>query len=349
MYTPTYLKRAIPACNKLGSRSTQRLQQLPSCPHYLRLCPPHIPRSNSPALPSRLIATMEAEKPVADPAAALKRGDWKHAEITDLRSPCPVLNSLANHGFIPRDGRNITSDDFTKAFQEVLGLAPDTALALTKPALMLHTGQHATTDPVPAPPESTRSSWFPNFLMSKLPGLPTLDTEFGMGLRDAGQVNEAGQPVLNLDQLCRHGAVEHDVSLSRNDHGQGDNTSPQPFLLEQLFQSSTDGKVMTIADFARLRHKRLEQQKRDNPELQFGVREAILAFGESALILCVWGASLSGGYDKIPVEYLKALFGEERLPFQEGWGRRTIPVTLAEVTANSTYLQGLTLFESYRS
>jgi hypothetical protein len=25
----------------------------------------------------------------------------------DLRSPCPALNSMANHGILPRDGRDI--------------------------------------------------------------------------------------------------------------------------------------------------------------------------------------------------------------------------------------------------
>ncbi|KAJ7041654.1 Cloroperoxidase, partial [Mycena alexandri] len=27
---------------------------------------------------------------------------------TDLRGPCPGLNTLANHGYLPRDGRNVT-------------------------------------------------------------------------------------------------------------------------------------------------------------------------------------------------------------------------------------------------
>ncbi|KAJ6257082.1 Chloroperoxidase [Drechslerella dactyloides] len=277
----------------------------------------------------------------------IKIGEWRQAEMTDLRSPCPVVNALANHGYIPRDGRNVTSAHFLRAFQDVLGLAPDTAHGLTKPAFLLHLGQPPPPPTADDAPQPHSSSWFPFF--NRLPGLPTMDTEFNLGLRDAGQVNDAGVPVLNLDQLSRHGAVEHDVSLTRNDFAQGDNTSPQPFLLDQLFAAASDGKLVTIADFARLRHTRLEQQKRDNPDLKFGVREAILAFGEAALILCVWGASRAGGYDKIPVEYLKALFGQERLPFDEGWQRRTIPVTLAEVTANSTYLQGLTLFESYRS
>ncbi|KAL0564181.1 hypothetical protein V5O48_017874 [Marasmius crinis-equi] len=33
---------------------------------------------------------------------------WKAPGPDDLRSPCPGLNTLANHGFLPRDGRNIS-------------------------------------------------------------------------------------------------------------------------------------------------------------------------------------------------------------------------------------------------
>ncbi|PBK73314.1 Cloroperoxidase [Armillaria solidipes] len=33
---------------------------------------------------------------------------WQARGASDLRSPCPGLNTLANHGFLPRDGRNIT-------------------------------------------------------------------------------------------------------------------------------------------------------------------------------------------------------------------------------------------------
>ncbi|KAF3942258.1 Chloroperoxidase [Dactylella cylindrospora] len=278
----------------------------------------------------------------------LKRGEWKHPEITDLRGPCPVINSLANHGYIPRDGRNVTCDEFQKVFQEVLGLAPDLAIGLSKPVYLLHTGQEEDKKASESSEtqEQKNTSWFHGFF--KLPSLPTIDSQSSLGLRNAGQVNEKGEPVLNLDQLSRHGAIEHDVSLVRKDFAQGDNTSIQPDLLEQLLKASSDGKVFTIANAAHLRNERLKQQRKENSELQFGLREAVLAFGEVALIMCVWGVSVKDGYDKIPVEYLKALFGEERLPFEEGWQRRTIPVTLAELTANSTYLQGTALLDSFR-
>ena len=35
---------------------------------------------------------------------------------SDLRSPCPVLNMLCNHGFLPRDGRGISKEHLQHTF-----------------------------------------------------------------------------------------------------------------------------------------------------------------------------------------------------------------------------------------
>lgn len=40
------------------------------------------------------------------------------------RSPCPMLNSLANHGFIPRNGRNVSIDQLVNALDEALNVSP---------------------------------------------------------------------------------------------------------------------------------------------------------------------------------------------------------------------------------
>ncbi|KAF3089560.1 hypothetical protein TWF706_010417 [Orbilia oligospora] len=276
----------------------------------------------------------------------LKRGEWKHPEITDLRGPCPIINSLANHGFIARDGRNITADEIMKAFQEELGLGLDVAFGLTKPPFTLHTQEdesEGSTERVETPP-----GYFHGFF-NKLPGLPTINSESRIGLRNPGQVNERGEPVLNLDQLKRHGAVEHDVSLVRRDFAQGDNTTIQPDLLHDLLASASDsgngGKIFTIQDFAQFRNRRLEQQKRENSKLNFGLREAILAFGEVALVMSVWGAKSVTEYDRVPFEYIKAIFEEERFPYREGWVKRNVPLTLPELIANSTYLQASALYD----
>lgn len=40
------------------------------------------------------------------------------------RSPCPYLNTLANHGFLPRDGFNITREQTNNAFDIVFNVDP---------------------------------------------------------------------------------------------------------------------------------------------------------------------------------------------------------------------------------
>lgn len=53
-----------------------------------------------------------------------------NTNATYSRSPCPGLNSLANHGYLPRDGRNITSAVLKEAIQSIFMLADDTTAVL---------------------------------------------------------------------------------------------------------------------------------------------------------------------------------------------------------------------------
>ncbi|KAJ3566691.1 heme-thiolate peroxidase [Xylaria arbuscula] len=36
------------------------------------------------------------------------RGEWIAPQEGDVRGPCPMLNTLANHGYLPRDGKGIS-------------------------------------------------------------------------------------------------------------------------------------------------------------------------------------------------------------------------------------------------
>lgn len=45
------------------------------------------------------------------------------------RGPCPMMNTLANHGFLHRDGMNLTEDVVINALKD--GLNFDTSLAET--------------------------------------------------------------------------------------------------------------------------------------------------------------------------------------------------------------------------
>ncbi|KAE9581201.1 putative sterigmatocystin biosynthesis peroxidase stcC [Colletotrichum fructicola] len=47
-----------------------------------------------------------------------ERGEWAPAGPDDFRGPCPMMNTLANHGFLPRDGRNLTQDTVVNALKD---------------------------------------------------------------------------------------------------------------------------------------------------------------------------------------------------------------------------------------
>lgn len=49
---------------------------------------------------------------------------YQPARPTDSRSPCPALNALANHGYLPRDGKNIPPELFQRVLQVGLNFIP---------------------------------------------------------------------------------------------------------------------------------------------------------------------------------------------------------------------------------
>ncbi|KAI0677110.1 Cloroperoxidase [Trametes maxima] len=54
----------------------------------------------------------------------------------DSRSPCPALNALANHGYLPRDGRNLSPSQLAHAIEHVYGLSPLFAALLSYGGVM---------------------------------------------------------------------------------------------------------------------------------------------------------------------------------------------------------------------
>ncbi|TVY84120.1 putative sterigmatocystin biosynthesis peroxidase [Lachnellula suecica] len=62
---------------------------------------------------------------------------WVAPGPNDLRSPCPLLNSLANHNIIPHDGRNITISILETAFTKYINVGNDVAIGVGGPALLL--------------------------------------------------------------------------------------------------------------------------------------------------------------------------------------------------------------------
>lgn len=118
---------------------------------------------------------------------------------TDLRSPCPMLNTLANHGFIARDGRNIKSEELFDALM-LMGAPP------TVTVLIL------------------------NFVYSQLQEAHPQDSLFAQF---------KSLKTLDLDRLTVFGVLEHDVSLTRPDStmlGHADTSRVVPEYVERMIR-----------------------------------------------------------------------------------------------------------------
>ncbi|KAK3325127.1 Chloroperoxidase [Apodospora peruviana] len=262
--------------------------------------------------------------------ATLARGTYAPPNsATDVRSPCPVINALANHGYLPRDGRNVSASELQTAMRKVVGLSLPLAALLSNPIFLEH-------HPVPEGQDPKSPSLITK-LWAALHNPWAVFPDFAM--RHPGQVDATGRPVMDLDQLALHGKVEHDVSLTRLDIAQGDNLTSQPELVKTLLDASSDGgKTLSIEDLAALRKRRIEKQREDNPSLTYTAREHKLACGESALLVGVFGEAKG-----VRVDYARAVLEDERLPVEEGWKKKWWSVGILgigklskKVTANTS-------------
>lgn len=218
-----------------------------------------------------------------------------------------MLNCLANHGYLPRDGRRLHAKDFIQAMTEV-GVSTTLAAALTHPLYL----EHATASSDSAVQQFSLSQNLIRFFRNPWTAFQDL------GMCKAGQRDANGEKYLNLDQLADPGILEHDISLTRLDHAQGDNTIVQPQLVQALLASSSDGgRTLTDENLAAFRLRRIQEQKSQNLAVQYGSREHNVACLSISTILQILGDGKS-----VPCDYVRVFFLEERLPIAEGWRRR---------------------------
>ena len=230
----------------------------------------------------------------------LQRGEYAPVKAGDRRSPCPAINALANHGYLPRDGRNVRAPEVLNGMDQ-LGIGNVLAAAFSHPIFFEQQPDDA----------KAKTSWWGMITH------PLLYAFGAFGMREPGQKDSNGVACLNLDQLGFHNKVEHDVSLTRLDFAQGDNISPQPDLIADLIAASSNGTTITLDDFVQHRRRRYEQQKKNNPKVEFQAKQIQVACSEVALILRVFGDG-----KEVPVKYVKAFFQDGRLPREEGWSKR---------------------------
>lgn len=254
----------------------------------------------------------------------VKKGTYAASTKTDLRGPCPLVNSLANHGYIPRDGREVHAAELQSALSAV-GLSMPLRAFFANPIFL---EKYSIT--------SQQKKSFFGRMLDFIRNPWSLLAKFGM--RTKNQVDSMGKVCLNLDQLALAGVVEHDISLTRLDHAQGDAVSIQQDLVSRMLSYSLDDEILTADDLVRFRKQRIEEQTAANPHVNYGKDQHQIGCFEIALILNVFGDGKT-----VPCEYVRAFFAEERLPVKEGWKKRSWwhPLGLLELRKATKAVGGL--------
>ncbi|RAH55983.1 peroxidase [Aspergillus piperis CBS 112811] len=70
---------------------------------------------------------------------------WSPPGPNDVRAPCPMLNTLANHGYLPHNGKDITEQHTINALYNALGIDAELATYLHQEAVTTNPAPNATT------------------------------------------------------------------------------------------------------------------------------------------------------------------------------------------------------------
>ncbi|KAH7329411.1 Chloroperoxidase [Stachybotrys elegans] len=241
------------------------------------------------------------------PSQALAIGQFAKAPHNASRSPCPVVNALANHGYIERSGRKIYMEDLNASLRHV-GMSSLLGSVFAIPTYFEFQNPH--TEYRKKPVGTFERVW-------ALIKNPYVFFDY-FGCWKADQTIE-GRKYLNLVDLASHGAIEHDISLTRRDVDQEEgNNDPQKDLIKQMIDSSSDKNNLTVEDLGKFIKARIQQQLKDNPGLVYGPAEHQVNCGQVALMMGCFGDGKT-----IPISYVKAIFQDERLPIKEGWTKRS--------------------------
>ncbi|KAF2867833.1 Chloroperoxidase, partial [Massariosphaeria phaeospora] len=185
----------------------------------------------------------------------------------DVRSPCPALNSLANHGILPRDGKNLTVPLLVARMNAALNISNELGTIVASAAL----------------------------LTSSNPASGTL----------------------NLDDLKKHGFIEHDGSLSRRDTAlNGEEQDFSPVIFEEFLGYFSGATDITFALAAKARWGRIQTERARNPEFTYGPAARFNSYVESSIYLQLLRKAETG---TVPLAFIKIFFSQERLPYDEGW------------------------------
>ncbi|KAL4910853.1 hypothetical protein BDW74DRAFT_164621 [Aspergillus multicolor] len=86
-----------------------------------------------------------ASVPASSFALTARATPWAPAGPNNVRAPCPMLNALSNHNYLPHNGKNITQTRLVNVLGTVLRMDEDLVTYLFEQALTTNPAPNATT------------------------------------------------------------------------------------------------------------------------------------------------------------------------------------------------------------
>ncbi|KAF5319109.1 hypothetical protein D9611_014108 [Ephemerocybe angulata] len=179
---------------------------------------------------------------------------WQPLRDGDIRGPCPALNTLASHGYLPRNGV-VTPVQLINAVQEGFNMENKAAIFVTYAGMLADGNLLTNLISIGGKTEETGPS----------PPAPAL----------AGGLSQAGL------------GVEGDASLIRGDAAFGDNHSFNETLFEEFkdFSNRFGGGYYNLTVAAEYRWHSIQRSIATNPNFTFVAPRCVTAYSESALII----------------------------------------------------------------
>ncbi|PPR06380.1 hypothetical protein CVT26_004641 [Gymnopilus dilepis] len=206
---------------------------------------------------------------------------WRPAAPGDIRGPCPGLNTLASHGWLPRNGI-ATPDQIITAVQE--GFNMDNSLA--------------------------RFVTYAAFLVDG--NVVTNLLSIGQKTAETGPAPPAPAIVGGLNT---HAVFEGDSSMTRADFFFGDNHDFNETLFDQFvdFSNRFGGGFYNLTVAGELRFQRVMQSIATNPTFSFVAPRYFTAYAESVFPLNFF---IDGRKDdgQLDMETARGFFQNSRMP-----------------------------------
>ncbi|KAJ7755887.1 Peroxidase, family 2-domain-containing protein [Mycena metata] len=217
-------------------------------------------------------------------------GDYVAPGPNDVRSPCPGLNSLSNHGYLPRDGRNIHATAIISAMDNYLGLS-------------------MTFD-------------FLQTFGAGVRGAFVLLPDLSIGLESYDALTNSHDKIEHDASFTRND-VFFDLVASGVDPKTIDNNNIPAMhnppvnttLIDLLVSFSKDGQTLTVDDIADARHARLQSTVAFNPTADLDSEQTGGMWREAGFVSLVLGDANG----TVRVDWLRDWFVNERLPIELGW------------------------------